>query len=123
VENQHHEMFITKKNRFRSNLGTRFLSSNGLGFGDFWSRTENFRNRNRKIPKDFFFFRWTIFPRGICNHFCIHRFSSYFFARLNMSYPDSLLKSPRGLGFSCYFKLRPTKPDLNVSKFPRAFKC
>jgi hypothetical protein len=40
--------FIQKKS-FRSNLGTRFLSSNGLGFGDFWSRTDNF-----KIPKDFF---------------------------------------------------------------------
>jgi hypothetical protein len=38
-----------QKNRFRSNLGTRFLSSNGLGIGDFWSRTDNF-----KIPKDFF---------------------------------------------------------------------
>jgi hypothetical protein len=38
-----------QKNRFRPNLGTRFLSSNGLRFGDFWSRTENF-----KIPKVFF---------------------------------------------------------------------
>jgi hypothetical protein len=38
-----------QKNRFRSNMGTRFLCSNGLGFGDFWSRTDNL-----KIPKDFF---------------------------------------------------------------------
>jgi hypothetical protein len=38
-----------QKNRFRSNLGTRFLSLNGLGFGNFWSRTDYF-----KIPKDFF---------------------------------------------------------------------
>jgi hypothetical protein len=36
-----------QKNRFRSNLGTRFSNSNGLGFGDFRSRTDNF-----EIPKD-----------------------------------------------------------------------
>jgi hypothetical protein len=41
--------FSIQKNRFRSNLGSRFLSSNGLEFGDFWSRTDNF-----KIPKDSF---------------------------------------------------------------------
>jgi hypothetical protein len=27
-----------QKKRFRSNLETRFLCLNGLGFGDFWSR-------------------------------------------------------------------------------------
>jgi hypothetical protein len=37
-----------QKNRFRLNLGTRFLISNGLGLEDFWSRTDNF-----KIPKVF----------------------------------------------------------------------
>jgi hypothetical protein len=34
-----------------------------------------------------------------------------------MNLPDSLLKPPRGPGFS-----KPTKPDLNVSKLSRAFK-
>jgi hypothetical protein len=29
-------------------VGTRFLNSNGLGFGDFWSRIDHF-----KIAKDF----------------------------------------------------------------------
>jgi hypothetical protein len=38
-----------QKKRFRSNLRTRFLSSTGLGFGDFWSRKDNF-----KIQKEFF---------------------------------------------------------------------
>jgi hypothetical protein len=44
VENQQATIMKSsiQKNRFRSNLGTRFLSSNGLGFGDFWSRTDNF---------------------------------------------------------------------------------
>jgi hypothetical protein len=27
-------------------LRTRFLSSNGLGFGDFWKRTDNFKIPN-----------------------------------------------------------------------------
>jgi hypothetical protein len=51
VENQQSTIMKNsiQKNRFRSNLGTRFLSSNGLGFGVFWSRTDNL-----KIPKDFF---------------------------------------------------------------------
>jgi hypothetical protein len=50
MENQQSTIMknLIKKNGFLSNLGTRFLSSNGLGFGDFWSRTVNF-----KIPKDY----------------------------------------------------------------------
>jgi hypothetical protein len=50
VKNQqsttYHEKFYAK-NRIRSNLGTRFLSSNGLGFRDFWSRTAEFQNFER----------------------------------------------------------------------------
>jgi hypothetical protein len=80
---------IPKKNRL--NLGTRFLSSSGLGFGDFWSRTAT---DDSKIPKDFSFFKWPIFPRGIGNNFYIYRFSSCFFARINISVPDSHPKSP-----------------------------
>jgi hypothetical protein len=76
-----------QNNRFRSNLGTQFSSSNGLGFEDF--RADGL-------------FKWTRFPRGIGNNFCIYRFSSNFFARLYMILPHSLLKSPRGPGFSCY---------------------
>jgi hypothetical protein len=104
-----------KKNRSRSNLGTRFLSSNGLGFGDFWSRKDNF-----KIPKDLFSLNGLYFHEESA---IICRFSSYFFARLNMCLPDSLLKSPRGPGLSFYWTFYwPTKPDLNVSKLFRAFK-
>jgi hypothetical protein len=54
-----HIPYVASKNRFRSNLGTRFLSSNGLRFGDFWSRIDNF-----KIPKDFLFLKWTLFQES-----------------------------------------------------------
>jgi hypothetical protein len=95
-------------------LGTRFLSSNGLGFADFWSRTDHF-----KIPKDNFSLNGLYFQEEPAIIFVFIAFQVTF--SLNMSLPDSLLKSLRGAAF-LVIKLRPTKSDLIVSKLSRAFK-
>jgi hypothetical protein len=42
-------MSMTPLPTLSERLGTRLLSSNGLGFGDVWSRMNDF-----KIPKDIF---------------------------------------------------------------------
>jgi hypothetical protein len=83
-----------QKNRFRSNLGTRFLNSDSLGFGDLWIRTDNF-----KIPKDFCSFNGLYFQEESAIIFVFIDFQVTFFFCLNMSLPDNLLKSPRSPGF------------------------
>jgi hypothetical protein len=49
---------VESKNRFRSNLGTRFIS--------FYSRIDNFKNFKRIV-----FLKWTIFLRGIGNNYLL----------------------------------------------------
>jgi hypothetical protein len=86
-----------QKKSFSFELGNSVLKFERLRIRRFLAQNRWLQNCER-----LFFFKWTIFPIGIGNNFYICRFSSYFFARINMSLPGSLLKSPRGPGFSCF---------------------